>query len=84
MSFPPPENVNNQSFTFSTAPSGGVFDSNLQNMTTALAFTDDATQFSLTSTSGTATGTSTVQGGSCTLTIANSTYAIGTNRKRTE
>ena len=71
------ENVNNQSFTFSTAPSGGVFDSNLQNMTTALAFTDDATRFSLTSTSGTATGTSTVQGGSCTLTIANSTYAIG-------
>ena len=35
-------------------------------------------RFSLTLRSGTATGTSSVQGGSCTLTIANSTYALGT------
>jgi hypothetical protein len=72
-----PDNVNNQSFTFSTSPSGGVFDSRLQNLTTALAFTASATRFTLTSTTGEATGTSLVQGGSCTLTIADSTYAVG-------
>jgi hypothetical protein len=70
------DNVNNQSFTFATAPSGGVFDSHLQNVTTTLAFTINATQFSLTSTTGRATGTSIVQGGSCTLTITISTYAV--------
>lgn len=73
------DNVNNQSFTFSTAPSGGVFDSALTNLPTSLAFTDNATNFSLTSTSGTATGTSTVQSGSCTLDITTSTYTVGTN-----
>src|SRR5262245_51888417 len=73
------DNVNNQSFTFSTAPSGGVFDAALTNLPTSLAFTNNATNFSLTSASGTATGTSTVQSGSCTLTINNSTYTVGTN-----
>jgi hypothetical protein len=73
------DNVNNQSFTFSTAPSGGVFDSALTNLPTSLAFTDNATNFSLTSASGTATGTSTVQSGSCTLDITTSTYTVGTN-----
>jgi hypothetical protein len=71
------ENVNNRRFTFDTAPRGGVFDSNLQNITTELAFTDNATQFSLSSTSGEASGTSVVQGGSCTLTITRSGYAVG-------
>ena len=71
-------NVTNQSFTFSTPPSGQVFDNRLQNVTTALAFTASATLFSLTSTSigANATGTSTVQGGVCTLTIASSTYTF--------
>jgi hypothetical protein len=73
------ENVNNQSFTFSTAPSGGVFDAALTNLPTSLAFTNNATNFSLTSASGTATGTSTIQSGSCTLTINNSTYTVGTH-----
>jgi hypothetical protein len=73
------ENVNNQSFTFSTAPSGGVFDTSLTNLPTSLAFTDNATNFSLTSASGTATGTSTVQSGSCMLTINNSTFPVTTN-----
>ena len=73
------ENVNNQSFTFSTAPSGGVFDSTLANLPTSLAFTNNATNFSLTSASGTATGTSTVQSGSCTLNINNSTFPVTTN-----
>jgi len=73
------ENVNNQSFTFSTAPSGGVFDAALTNLPTSLAFTNNATNFSLTSASGTATGTSTVQSGSCTLTINNSTFPVTTN-----
>jgi hypothetical protein len=73
------DNVNNQSFTFSTAPSGGVFDTSLTNLPTSLAFTDNATNFSLTSASGTATGTSTVQSGSCRLTINNSTFPVTTN-----
>ncbi len=75
-------NVNNQSFTFDIAPSGGVFDSALTNVATALTFTNNATNFSLTSAgtvSGSATGTSTIQSGSCTLTIATSTYTVGTN-----
>ena len=66
--------VDNQSFTFSALPSGQVFNFRLQNITTALAFTDNATRFSLTSGSDMATGTSTVGGGVCTLTVANSTY----------
>jgi hypothetical protein len=73
------DNVNNQSFTFSTAPSGGVFDTSLTNLPTSLAFTINATNFRLISASGTATGTSTVQSGSCTLAINNSTFPITTN-----
>lgn len=73
------ENVNNQSFTFSTAPGGGVFDTALTNLPTSLAFTDNATNFSLTSTSGTATGTSDIRSGSCILDITTSTYTVGTN-----
>src|SRR5262249_31330610 len=70
------DNVNNQSFTFATAPSGGVFDTSLP---TSLAFTDSAINFSLPSASGTAIGTSTVQSGICTLTINNSTFPVTTN-----
>lgn len=73
------ENVNNQRFTFSTAPGGGVFDTVLTNLPTSLAFTDNATNFTLTSASGEARGTSTVQSGSCTLDIATSTFTVGTN-----
>ncbi len=71
-------NVNKQRFTFD---SGAVFDAALRNVSTALEFTDNATKFTLTSAgtiSGQATGPSTVQSGSCTLTIANSTYTVGT------
>jgi len=78
------ENVNNQSFTFSTAPSGGVFDTALTNLPTSLAFTDNATNFSLTAASGTATGTSIIQSGSCTLDIATSTFTVGTNLQEGE
>jgi hypothetical protein len=72
------DNVTNQSFTFSTPPSGEVFNVRLQNVTTTLAFTASATLFSLTSTSigANATGTSTVQVGVCTLTIASSNYDV--------
>ena len=73
------ENVNNQRFTFSTAPSGGVFDAALTNLPTSLAFTINATSFSLISASVTATGTSTVQSGICTLTIATINDTIGTS-----
>ena len=72
------DNVNNQSFTFSTAPSGGVFDTSLANLPTSLAFTINATNFRLISASGQATGTSTVQSGSCTLTINISTFPVTT------
>jgi hypothetical protein len=76
------DNVSNQSFTFSTAPSGGVFDAALNNVPTSLTFNNNATNFTLTSAgsiSGTASGTSTVQSGICTLSISTSTYTIGTN-----
>ena len=66
--------VDNQSFTFSTLPSGEVFNTRLTNITTALAFTTNATRFTLTSGSDTATGTSTVGGGVCMLTVASSSY----------
>jgi uncharacterized membrane protein len=65
-------NVNNQSFTFT---SGAVFNSGLINVSTALAFTNNATQFTLTSATGTATGTN--RFGSCILTVTTSTYPVG-------
>jgi hypothetical protein len=71
------DNVNNQSFTFAN---GGVFDTNLTNISTALAFSNQAQQFKLTSAgtlSGTATGTSNVSGGVCNLTVTTSTIAQG-------
>src|SRR5438093_634290 len=64
--------VNNQSFTFT---SGAVFNSGLINVSTALAFTNNATQFTLTSATGTATGTN--RFGSCILTVTTSTYLVG-------
>jgi hypothetical protein len=73
-----PSSVSNQSFTFD---SGQVFDAALINVPTVLAFAASATSFTLTSAgsvSGTASGTSTVQSGSCILTITSSTYTSGT------
>jgi hypothetical protein len=73
-----PTNVNDQSFTFD---SGEVFDAALINVPTALQFTDNATNFMLTSTgsiNAQATGTSTIQSGTCTLSISTSTYTVGT------
>lgn len=75
------DNVNNQSFTFSAAPAGGVFDSALNNVPTTLGFTNNATRFTLLSTgtvNATASGTSTVQSGTCTLNISTSDYTVGT------
>jgi hypothetical protein len=85
-----PENVANQSFTFTTAPSGGVFDAALNNVPTTLSFMDDAsvstattfTLVSVASISGRASGTSTIQIGSCTLSIDMSSYTVGTNLQR--
>jgi hypothetical protein len=82
------DNVNNQSFTFSTAPGGGVFDSALTNVPTTLSFRDNANiantnTFTLvsssTSVSGRASGTSTINFGSCTLSIDTSNYTVGIN-----
>ena len=64
--------VNNQSFTFAN---GAVFHAALVNVSTTLCFTDNATNFTLSSAGGTATGTN--QFGSCILTVANSTYTVG-------
>src|SRR5215510_3912009 len=65
--------VNNRNFTFSN---GAVFNTALVNISTTLCFTDTATNFTLSSAGGTAAGTN--QFGSCILTVANSTYTIGT------
>src|SRR5262249_44408646 len=68
--------VNNQSFTFAN---GGGFHTSLINVQTALAFSSNAQNFTLTSAgtiSGTATGTSSI-GGSCVLTVTTSTYNPG-------
>jgi hypothetical protein len=71
--------VNNQSFTFAN---GEVFHTSLINVQTALAFSNNAQNFTLTSAgtiSGTATGTSSVAG-SCILTVTTSTYSAGPQR----
>ena len=60
--------VNNQSFTFAN---GAVFHSALANVSTTLCFTDNATNFTL-STDKTATGTN--RFGSCILTVVTSNY----------
>jgi hypothetical protein len=67
-----PNAVNNKTFAFS---SGELFDPNLRNVPTTLAFSNDGTNFTLTSVGGTASGPN--KFGSCTLTITNSTYASG-------
>src|SRR6266702_3288437 len=60
--------VNNRSFTFAN---GAVFHSALANVSTTLCFTDNATNFTL-STDKTATGTN--RFGSCILTVVTSNY----------
>src|SRR5262245_42474009 len=65
--------LNNKSFTF---PSGVVFNPGLANIATTLAFSNNATNFTLSSAGGTAIGTNTF-GNACTLTVSASTYAIG-------
>ena len=77
------DNVNSQSFTFTN---GGVFDSALNSVQTALAFSNQAQQFTLTSVgtvSETATGTSSVSGGSCSLTVTTSSYSAGPQKGAT-
>src|SRR5438477_136628 len=71
--------VNNRNFTFAN---GEVFHTSLINVQTALAFSNNAQNFTLTSAgtiSGTATGTSSVAG-SCILTVTTSTYSAGPQR----
>ena len=64
--------VNNRSFTFAN---GAVFHTALANVSTALCFTDNATNFILSSSGGTANGTN--RFGSCILTVVTSTFAAG-------
>src|SRR5439155_882929 len=71
--------VNNRNFAFTC---GGVFASALKNVSTTLAFSNNAQNFTLISTgavSGTASGTSSVVVGSCSLTVTNSTYNVQIN-----
>ena len=65
--------LNNQSFTFA---SGVVFHPGLANMSTVLAFTNNGTDFALSSANGTAVGTDSLN--PCVLTVTFSTYASGT------
>lgn len=66
------DDVNNQSFTF---VNGAVFNTALNNVSTTLSFTDNATSFTLSSSAGTATGSNRFD--SCILTITTSTYGSG-------
>ena len=71
--------VNNQKFTFA---SGAVFHTALTNVQTALTFTNNAQNFTLTSAgsvSGTASGPSSIMG-SCSLTVTSSDYNVGPQR----
>src|SRR5262245_51121169 len=68
--------LSKQSCTFAN---GGVFNSTLNNVSTTLAFpnNDNAQTFTLTSSgvvSGTASGTSSIVTGSCSLSVSKSTY----------
>ena len=65
--------LNNQSFTF---PSGAVFNPGLANSATTLTFSNNAVNFTLSAAGGTAAGTTTL-GNACSLTVTESTYAIG-------
>lgn len=67
------DDLNNRSFTFAH---GVVFHPALANMPTALAFTNNSTNFALSSASGTAVGTDSLN--PCVLTVTFSTYAPGT------
>jgi hypothetical protein len=66
------DDVNNQSFTFAN---GAVFNTALNNVSTTLSFTDNATSFTLSSAGGTATGSNRFD--SCILTVTASTYGAG-------
>jgi hypothetical protein len=61
--------VNNKSFTFAN---GAVFHIALNNVSTTLSFSDNATSFTLSSSGGTATGSNRFD--SCILTVTTSTY----------
>jgi hypothetical protein len=67
------DDLNNRSFTFAH---GGVFHPALANMPTTLAFTNNSTNFALSSVSGTAVGTDSLN--PCVLTVTFSTYAPST------
>jgi hypothetical protein len=67
------DDLNNQSFTFT---SGAVFNPGLANIETTLVFFNNAANFTLSSAGGTAAGSNTF-GNACTLTVLDSTYAIG-------
>jgi hypothetical protein len=66
------DDVNNNAFTF---PDGTVFHAALANVATTLQFSNNATNFTLSSAGGIATGSN--RFGSCILTVTSSTYTLG-------
>jgi hypothetical protein len=66
--------VNNRSFTFTD---GAVFHPALVNLSTTLSFTNNAANFTLSSSGGMATGTNRFDD-ACILTVATSTYTANT------
>ena len=71
--------VNNRTFTFT---SGAVFHSALANVSTALAFSNNAQNFTLCSGSNTATGTN--RFGSCILTVTTSSYSANAGPQKND
>ncbi|HSX79400.1 MAG TPA: hypothetical protein VLQ80_12630, partial [Candidatus Saccharimonadia bacterium] len=70
--------LNNTTFLFA---SGQVFNDALVNIAVTLKFTDNANSFTLTAsnnTGSTATGTSIISSGSCTLTVTDTAFSTGT------
>ena len=67
------DDLNNRSFTFAN---GVIFHPALANMPTTLSFTNNSTNFALSSASGTAVGTDSLN--PCVLTVTFSTYAPST------
>jgi len=71
--------VNNRTFAFT---SGAVFHSALTNVSTALAFSNNAQNFTLCSGSNTATGTN--RFGSCILTVTTSSYSANAGPQKND
>ena len=76
--------LNNTTFLFT---SGEIFNAALVNIAVTLKFTNNANSFTLTSsdnTNNTASGTSTISSGSCTLLVTSTAFNAGTGPQRND